>query len=119
MRTLIAVIVAVATAVLASPAGAATVTGATVIEPGGPKGPDVTLLDLTITGDPGEASALTVAGSGANVTITDAAAPLRGAGTCVQATPTQVTCPAAQGQKLHALLGDGNDQLEMIGAPIT
>jgi Ca2+-binding RTX toxin-like protein len=117
MRTLTAVATALAAALLASPAGAATVTGANVIEPGGPKGPDVTLLNLTLTGDPGEASALTVAGSGADVTITDAAAPLLAAGTCVQVTPTQVTCPGAQGQKLNAQLGDGNDQLDLATAP--
>ena len=97
MRTLIAVATALAVGLLASPAGAATVTGANVIEPGGPKGPDVTLLNLTVTGDPGEASALTVTGTGTDVTITDASAPLQAAGICVQVTPTQVTCPGAQG----------------------
>src|SRR4051794_23539549 len=105
MRTPVAAACAAALLALPAPAGAATVTGATVIEPG-VKGPDVTVLDVTVTGDPAEGSAITLTAAGTTVTLTDTAAPLHAAGTCTQATPTRVICAGAAAQRLKAELGD-------------
>ena len=102
----------------AAPARAATVTGSSHVE-GGVKGPEITIFDLSVRGDPGERSDLTVtlsaAGGGVRASVSDAAAPLVAAGSCLQAGPSAVTCdgPSALG-RLTAELGDGNDRLAFV-----
>ena len=109
MRT---ALVAVVLLLLVAPAHAATVTGSTRVE-GGVKGPEFSVLDLSVRGDPGENSALTVTlPAEGGIEVADAAAPLVAAGNCTQAGPSAVVCggPGMLG-RFTAELGDGNDRL--------
>jgi len=107
-------------ALLSTPAGAATVTGSSHIE-GGVKGPEVSVFDLSLVGDPGERSDLTVklsaVGGGIRVELSDSAAPLAAAGLCRQMTASAVACdgPSALGS-FKAELGDGDDRLGVVAA---
>ena len=113
MRTaLVPAVLAVALLLLGPPAHAATVTGSARVE-GGVKGPEFSVLDLSVRGDPGESSALTVTlPAEGGVEVADAAAPLVAAGSCTQASPSAVVCggPSMLG-RFSAELGDGNDRL--------
>ena len=112
---LVPAVLAVALLLLPASARAATVTGSTHVE-GGVKGPEVSVFDLSVRGDPGERSALTVTlTAGSRVEVVDAAAPLLAAGSCTQAGPSAVVCtgPSALG-RFSAELGDGDDRLGFV-----
>ncbi len=118
----IALLAAVSLLLLAPPARAATVTGSTHIE-GGFKGPEVSVFDLAIAAEPGEASNLTATvssvGGGYRVEVADTAAAVVPGGLCTPATPTAVVCdgPGAAG-RFTVDLGDGNDRFVIV-APNT
>ena len=99
---------------LVAPAGAATITGTSSTVPGN-KGPDYPVFDLSVSGSPGEQSALTltVTNSGStHVEASDAAAPLTAAGACTQTGPSSVTCHGAGAVRyVNVELGDGDDKL--------
>lgn len=92
---------------LAAPVDAATVRFDTRIE-GGNKGPDVTILIVTVEAAPGEVNTVTASvASATKLVLSDPAAPLTASTGCTQAAPGIVECPLSN--ELRAHLGDGND----------
>jgi hypothetical protein len=107
MRTRALVCAVLGTLMLAAPVVAATVRFDTRVE-GGNKGPDVTILIVTVEAAPGEANPVTASVAGATkLVLSDPAAPLTASTGCTQAAPGIVECPLSN--ELRAQLGDGND----------
>jgi Ca2+-binding RTX toxin-like protein len=109
-------------AVLAAPAGAATVSleRTVVHDPGAPPkvAPWTTVTDtVTIAVAPGEANRLAVAVEGDDFVVRDDGAPLQPGAGCAAAGGA-VTCATEPGtvRVVRAQLGDADDRLELVGA---
>jgi hypothetical protein len=108
--------VAVTGALVLSPAAA----HAATVDVGNPgTGPQIQL-----TGQPGEANAITVTkGSGTSYLLTDSGAaplaPASGSASCVAVTPSSVNCSVGGLNSVLANLGDGNDSFDASALAVT